>query len=331
MPKDSFSIVIACEHDADALSATLQAIGELDYPLTPEIIVIDDKRRNRDKAVGDAMGKGMQIRYVEAPHIKTPAAWNFAAQESAGEYVAFLEDGCMPPPGWLMAFKSAFDAWNVGVVGGPERPPKRANSLERSLHYVLTSFIGCLGIRTGGDYIGTYYPRPWNMAARRESVRLAGGFSDKYPESSEVPLVYRMGKIGYKAAFEPRAWVWRYRQSDLLRFIGRSFLVGRYRGHGTIQPTLGSIYAGALALMIFPGAMLLYPGTHTLGRFMLMAEVGMYAVVLALSAMHATVAARTPFALVTVPVLTGMHHSAHMVGYVTGLLGRLHRSRPANR
>lgn len=324
MSKDSFSVVIACSRDADALVATLQSLCEIDYPPGFDVIVVDDGRsKGRGSAIGLAMDKGMSIRYCEAPDIRKAAAWNFAGQEASGEYVAFLDDGCMPPPGWLSAYRAAFDVWNVGVAGGPDLPPKNASFLERSLCYVLDSFVGGIGMRAGADYTGRYYPRSRNMAARKEAIRLAGGFSDKYPETPEVPLIHRMARIGYKADYAPDAWVRRHRDAGIFGFLGRSFRLGRQRGSGGLQPDLRRVYGAALALLVLPGLLALYPVTHGLGMRLIESVIGVYTLALALTALYGIAVARTPLAVITVPVLTVMHHGAHITGYVAGLLSGL--------
>ncbi len=326
MPKDSFSVVIACSHDADALTATLQALSEIEYAPGFDVIVIDDgKSKGREQTTHAASDKGLHVHYIEAPGISRAAAWNFASHEASGEYIAFLDDGCMPPSDWLNIYRSAFDVWYTGVVGGPDLPPKNASFLERSLYYVLTSLVGGLGVRAGADHTGRYYPKPRNMAARKESIRLAGGFSEKSRELPEVPLIHRMARIGYRSAYAPDAWVRRHREAGIFGFVGRSFLVGRQRGSGGPQADLRRVYGTALALLIVPGLLALYPRTHALGIRMLGVLVGAYLLALTLSAMHAIVAARTPFAVITVPVLTVFHHGAHISGYLTGLLGGLRR------
>jgi GT2 family glycosyltransferase len=327
MPKDSFSVVIACTHDADALIATLQSLREIDYPPGFDVIVIDDGSRQGRQSALAANSDGLDVRYTEAPGISRAAAWNFASQESAAEYVAFLEDGCMPSPDWLMVYKNAFEVWNIGVIGGQDLPPKNASFLDRSLHYVLTSFVGSLCMRTGAGYAGRYYPRPRNMAARRESVRLAGGFSDRYPECPEVPLIDRMARIGYKSAYAHQAWVRHHQEAGIFEFLCRSFLLGRRRGLGTMQAEVRRVYSTAFALMVIPGLLALYSGTHELGIRMLALMAGAYVLAVGLSTLHSVVVLRTPLALIAVPLLMILHHGAHMAGYVAGLSGGLRLKR----
>jgi hypothetical protein len=261
---------------------------------------------------------GLPVRYMEVPGISQVDACNLAAQESGSEYIAFLNDGCMPHPDWLNAFRKALEAWNLGVVGGSDLPSKSAGFLGRSLHYVLTSFAGSLGLRVGSEYAGRYYPRRWNMAARREAVRLSGGFSDLHPACPEVPMISRMGKIGYRAGFEESAWVRRSRDVGLLDFIAKSYRMGLERGRGCLQPGLPTVYAAALALLGLPALLTLVPATRSGGMLALSAVVLVYAVIVLVSSLHAVWAARTPLALVAVPMLTIAHHALHVVGYVIG-------------
>ena len=325
MPEDGFSIIIACHHSADSLSETLQALAELDDAADHEIIILDDERQGgREGAASEAVNRGLQVRYFELPGISKAAAWNLALRESSRDYLAFLDDDCMPPPGWLTAFKSSFTEWTAGVIGGPDQVPPKATAFEKSLEYVLNSFIGTMGLRSGKSPVSAYYPRTWNMAARKESVRFAGGFNEDAPEAPEVAMIARLEKIGYKARYQPKAWVWHRRETDLFRFVARDFRLGAERGRGTSPPGLGRAYTGVLGLLLVLGLVAIRFGGHGLVESFIISLAGLYALVLVAAGLHAGVQTRSPLAIISVPIMLGLHHAAHISGYA---LGRLTRKR----
>jgi glycosyltransferase involved in cell wall biosynthesis len=323
MSDTGFSIVIACRHTAGSLKAALQALGEQEYPEEIGAIVIDDgSEHGREEIAAAALSMGLPVRYFDAPGVIRAEAWNLGLREATGEYVAFLDDDCIPPPGWLAALSSAFDGWLVGVAGGPDRAPKDANTFERCLDYVLTSFAGTLGLRRGSQRFGRYYPRPWNMAGRKEALKYAGGFDADSPEAPEVPMIHRLEKIGYRAAYQPDAWVWHRRETDLLGFLSRDFRLSRERGRGTDQPGMARIYgAVCIALLLLLGFWAL-PATQELSEGLLGLLVGGYLVALVLLGVHAAVMRRIPAAVVIVPTLMALHHTAHAAGYMVGRLFR---------
>ncbi|MHB1189954.1 MAG: glycosyltransferase family 2 protein [Armatimonadota bacterium] len=297
-----FSIIIACEHGPDELASTLAGVRTLEYPEEPEILVADDARRpDRAKAAEGA-------RYLHLPGASRAEVLNLAVREAKCEYLAFLEDGCVPCEGWLSAH--AFDVWTVGAVGGPDRASEGAGLFETGLDYVLTSFSGTMGVRTGWGWLGRYYPRPWNSAARKESVVLAGGFDPDSPEAPEVAMMRRMEKLGYTLAYSSRASV-RRRQSGFRELVLRDYRLSRERAAGEAQPGLTGLYSiGLLALLLSvvePRLSIVYAG------------------LLAAAGAHAWKRSKSPGVAGLVPFLLAAHHGAHLAGFTSGLLTRLVR------
>ena len=323
MREDSFSIIIACHHSAELLRETLDALAELDYAGDHEIIILDDERQDgREKVARAASDHDLEIRYLRLPGVGRAAAWNVAIREASRDYLAFLDDDCIPPPGWLTAFKSSFSEWTAGIVGGPDRVPPRASAFQKSVGFVLNSFIGTLGIRNGKSPVSVYYPRTWNMAARKEAILFAGGFCEAAPEAPEVRMIARLGKIGYRARFQHEAWVWHRRETNLGRFVSRDFRLGAERGRGTAPPGLSRVYVGAPMLLLAAAALAIKAGGLMLGVRTAIFAAGLYALVLLASGLQAGVATRSPAAVFSVPIMLGLHHAAHFAGYFSGRLTR---------
>lgn len=320
MPKDTFSVAIACSRKAESLDATLRSLSELEYAHGFEVIIIDDKAwEGREGAALRAKRAGLTVRYICLPGIGRASAWNVALQESGGEYMAFLDDGCIPGRDWLTAYSAAFGEWTTGVAGGPDCAPRHVSVFGRSLDYVLNSFIGTLGARRGVSAACIYYPRPWNMAARREALRLAGGFDEPAPECPEVMMISRLRQIGYKAAYQPDAPVERGR-TGLLGFLARTFRLSAERGRGTAQPGMSRLYLGALAgLFVVLGAGAI-PGHE---NHIALWGSAAYGVVIGLAGIHAAIQTRNPLGAIIVPPLMLTHHVAHLAGYALGVLKRL--------
>jgi len=325
MSGEAFSVAITCAHSSECLTSTLHALGEIVYPPGFEVIVIDDGRRDgREDAALGARRSGLKMRYLNLPGITKPAAWNVAICEAKGESIAFLEDGCIPSRDWLTVYEYAFDEWTAGVAGGPDRSLKNAGVWERSLDYVLNSFIGTLGVRSGHPFLGRYYPRPWNMAARRQALRLAGGFNESAPESPEVTMISRLIRLAFKPVFAPNAVVSRRRETGILAFAERGFRLGAERGRGIAPPGLGKVYAAIVVFLALLGVAAIRTG-GVFSSPLVLAACGGYALMLGVTGVHAAFRARTPVAIVTAPPLMFAHHASHIAGYIFGLALRLIR------
>lgn len=329
MPGSSFTAIIACAHDADSLKSTLSALRHLEYPELSEVIIMDDGTHpRRDEAASSPTFRGLGIRYFNLPEIGKASAWNLGVRESGSEFLVFLDDDCIPPPGWLKAFQDTFSQeWTAGVVGGPDKVPPKASLFERCLDYVLRSFIGSLGIRNGSSRFSRYYPRPWNMAARTEAVRYAGGFDESIRESPEVMMIRRLEKIGYKSVYQPKALVHHRRETNLIKFLRKGFRLGMDRGSGSAQPGIGRVYGGVLGLLAVLGVLTFFFGTQSAAFTAAKLLLGAYAAALILAGLHSIIPTRNPLAVILVPVMLALHHAAHIGGFAIGRLSNAGRRR----
>ncbi|MHB0998163.1 MAG: glycosyltransferase family 2 protein [Armatimonadota bacterium] len=323
MPVNMFSVIIKCEHSADFLAKTLKALINSNYDDDMEILVLDNgSKPEREKATAAAMSQGLNVRYLQTKGMSKITALNFASHEAKGNLLAFLDDDCIPPPNWLDAYNKSFDAWNIGIVGGPDKAPDDASIMQKCLDYVLSSTAGTLGARSGRVPGGKYYPRPWNMAARKESVLLAGGFDEDDKQAPEVPMIQRMGKIGYGASYQPDAVVGHYKETQITRFFMRDLLLSMERGRKTTQPGMSRLYNIAIIIIGLILTAFLIDNTYSLGIIMVTGVLYAYTAILALSGLHAVITTRNPIAFIIVPPMLILHHSAHFAGYLAGLLTR---------
>lgn len=322
MSSRKFSIIIACEHSPASLRATLKALAEQNTDVCHEIIVIDNGGyEGRDQVINRAVECGLPVRYMHLPDIERAVAWNTAARESSCSFLAFLDDDCEPPAGWLSAMDSAFDNGDVGIIGGPDRVPSHANLFERCMDYVLTSFLGTVGSRAGGS-LSAYHPRPWNMAVRKEAFILGGGFDELCPEAPEVHMAVNITRIRYLIGYQPDAFVWHQRETDLVGFISRDYRLAKERGMGVVQPGMSRIYAAAsLMLLGVLGISTAYRGS-ALSAGLIGGLAVTYAAALVFSLLHSFIRTRSAALALLVPPLMVAHHAAHISGYICGKVTR---------
>ncbi|HEY3297551.1 MAG TPA: glycosyltransferase, partial [Armatimonadota bacterium] len=308
--KPTITAIIGCEHSPEFLSSTLDAIEDDDI----DVIVVDTVGLpGRAEVVIQASGRGLAANYLNLPGTQRPTAWNIAARQASGEVLAFLDDDCIPTPGWHGAVRSSFRSPDVGAVGGPDKVPEEAPIFEQSLEYILTSFVGTLGMRSGKQ-LAAYYPRPWNMAVSREAFLQTDGFDEASPEAPELPMLSSIEGLGYKIIYQPQAVVGHYRETDFRGFICRDFRLSMERGRRQSQPRLDMLYGAACAILLAAGIAAVRKPDSRVPKVM----AGAYSALLGFSGIHAAKQLRRPVLSILVPPLLFAHHAAHVAGFASG-------------
>jgi len=146
-----------------------------------------------------------------------------------GKIVVFLDTDCVVQPGWLDALVAPFENPAVGVVGGPDRSGPDDPLLTRIIDYLMTSFLTTGGVRgakrTRG---GSYHPRSFNMAARREAAIAVSGFPTIW-YGEDILFSWRLREKGWELAFAPAAWVYHLRRTTLRGWARQLYRMGRAR------------------------------------------------------------------------------------------------------
>ena len=227
------SVVVPTRNRAESLERMLRSLGQVNYPRDRgEVIVVDDGSH-------DATGKLVEtlqaefpfvLRYVYQAAAGVAAARNRGYHTAKGEVIVFVDDDCLFEPGWLLHLVSGLMQPQVGAVGGPDRELGQASFLARCIDWTVTSFVGTGNVRGGRRFrVARYYPRSFNMAARRQALDKVGGFDLTLPYGEDIDLSYRIRKAGYALACVPAAAVWHHRRASLPSFMRQIFIRGATR------------------------------------------------------------------------------------------------------
>lgn len=96
-----------------------------------EVLVVDNGSRDRTpQVVADLSQRFRNLSYSFEPRRGLSHARNRGWQEARGEYVAYLDDDCRVPPGWLAVAEEVIEQHAPVELGGPihgfhDRPPPR--------------------------------------------------------------------------------------------------------------------------------------------------------------------------------------------------------------
>jgi GT2 family glycosyltransferase len=195
----SIAVVAPTFRRPDRLRRLVAALAQQDLePGRWEAIVVDDASGD---GTGDvlaelAAGSGGWLRGVSLDQNGGPArARNEGARLTGAPVVAFVDDDCVPDPGWLRAMLDAFERNpRLGVVQGLTRRPAEGElgqwTLYREITWESPWFEGC------------------NIAYRRDLLLETGGFDEElrwYGEDTAAG--WKVVEAGSERDFQPEAVV----------------------------------------------------------------------------------------------------------------------------
>jgi len=331
----TFSVIIPVFHGGRFLREALASAVALDDSAGRFEVIVAGQQGDEGarRAVEEAAAGGARVCFVPCPTRNRSAMLNAAWRRARGRVLAFTDDDCVLPPGWLAALKAALeDAEAVGVVGGPDRHGGSRGAFDCALDWVLESFVARCGFRSGGSGAGKYYPRCWNMAvpgevAHQVALRRNGAAPALFDESLEVhedvELARRIEQSGRRIAFAPDAGVVHARDTTLGSLVRRNFGMARVSaGLGVHRFAHGVLAASLVGAAALATAAALYAPARTA----LAACAAAYVLALLGCALAAAVATRRMGVIPHVVLILAGLHVARGLGYLAGLgSGKLRR------
>ncbi len=176
--KDRPQLLAAC---LDRLAPGAQTLAADQY----EVIVSDDSPHGSAQKLIEERYRW--VRWVKGPGRGPAANRNSGARYASGEYLAFVDDDCLPEPGWLEAILTAATGGKLDVIEGKTVMPDKVDS----------PFWFAVENLTGGLYWSC------NLAVRQEVFEQLGGFDEDFlePGGEDMELAWRITRGNLTAAF----------------------------------------------------------------------------------------------------------------------------------
>jgi glycosyltransferase involved in cell wall biosynthesis len=228
--KSGISLIIpTCDRPA-ALGQCLRAI--ISSPvIVREIIVCDDGRDDRTRRLIEA--EFPEVRRLAGPRSGPGANRNSSARTATGEWLLFVDDDCIPRPGFLEACQDAIHA--TGQSGG--------SAVFSGKTLATGGSVGSL-LWEAPCYDGRGLPPSCNFAIRSDVFEKSGGFDGRYQVSFEdIEFFARLEASGYPIRYVPAMLVEHPRR----RIPGPSRLAARWEGR-----VISTLDFGALPRIVTP-------------------------------------------------------------------------------
>jgi len=216
------SIVIPAYNCASTIKKTIKALDAQDYPLSIQVIVVDDGSIDETRQV---LTQFKHIEYIYQPNSGPAQARNKGGHLARNELIAFVDADCIPHSDWISKLISAFSSENIGAVSGSYGIANPDSRLAACIHQEIIyrhARFSSQDIHVFGSY---------NVCIPREVFIRAGGYDSRFRHASgeDNDLSYRIINMGYKIRFQPKAIVDHHHPHRVPQYLQEQYIHGYWR------------------------------------------------------------------------------------------------------
>lgn len=176
-----FAVVVPTYRRQAQLSRCLEGLAALDYDRRAyEVIVVDDGTPGGLEATIAAWRSRVDLTLVKQDNAGPAAARNRGVERASREFVAFIDDDCVPDKDWLTAFANVFARHPDRLLGGRVVNALERNPFSAASQDLVTYLCGYYDGREGRSRLFTSN----NLAVRAADFRQLGGFDTRFPRAA---------------------------------------------------------------------------------------------------------------------------------------------------
>lgn len=187
-----------------------------------ETIVVDDGGDTSLEPIVRKFQNDLRLTLLTQDNTGPSGARNLGATWAQGEYLAFIDDDCLPDPSWLQSLADRFETDPSCIYGG-----RAVNALRGNFCSTATQLLADYLSENykPGDNLGGFFPTN-NLAIPREIFVDIGGFDATMRFGEDRDFCYRLQSRGYRFAFAPEAVVYHFHALNLLTLLQLHFSYG---------------------------------------------------------------------------------------------------------
>jgi glycosyltransferase involved in cell wall biosynthesis len=236
-------VIIPTKNEEGNIGRCLDSIKLVEWdPQQFEVIVVDNGSSDQTPRI--AQMKGARL-YVQ-PRLTISGLRNFAASQSRGRILAFMDADCVVDRLWLREASRYLDRLDVVLFGSPPRVPPEATWVQRAWYQVRRKKVAV------GE---TVWLESMNMFVRREAFFSCGGFDESLVTCEDYDLSLRVARRG-KVMTDSGIVAWHYGEArDILHFFRKESWrgIGNRKGmlrHGVRLVELPSLFLPLLHCLV---------------------------------------------------------------------------------
>jgi GT2 family glycosyltransferase len=207
-------VICTCDRPDDIGRAVESVLGQ-DYPVF-EVLVVDQSRSASTQVVARQLPPTPhRLQYIRLKERGLSRAYNRGIAQASYELIAFTDDDCVAPPGWLDAVARAFsEQEDVSLLYGQVLEPLEPEDSSQG-GVVPTLPIGKLQRLSRRDGFRVFGMGA-NFAARRSMIQRLGGFDEALGgggpllSAQDFDLTYRVYHADGVILLDPRVVVHHY-------------------------------------------------------------------------------------------------------------------------
>jgi GT2 family glycosyltransferase len=164
------------------------------------------------------------VRVIRQPRSGPAAARNLGARSACSPWLAFLDDDCVPDPGWLDEIATSISAEEA--VAGVLRNALVNNKFAQASHILVHEFTLTQRLSNSSEF--DFLPTA-NLAVRADTFWRIGGFNERFslPAGEDRDFCHRWRSHGFRLRVVTRAFVDHYHDMHLPEFVRQHYRYGQ--------------------------------------------------------------------------------------------------------
>jgi len=225
--KPKYSLIVPVYNRPDEVEELLESLA-IQSLKDFELLIVEDGSSIPCKSVCDAYSDRINIRYFFKENSGPGPSRNYGMEQANADYFIIFDSDCLIPENYLAEVDFFLSKNPIACFGGPDAAHPSFSAVQKAINFVMTSPITTGGIRGGGEQLGKFQPRSFNMGISREVFEKVGGYGKIHP-GEDPDLSFRIWQAGFDTALIEKAHVFHKRRIDWQKFSKQVYKFGVVR------------------------------------------------------------------------------------------------------